>query len=421
MKKRKAFVSIIAALLAGLMLFSLVFSSLGAVFASAASQSDLDALEQQKTELSRKKQEKKSTLNTLKAQQADFMTQKAALDEQSTLTQQEINVIEEQIQACNDMIAEKESEAQAAQESADAQLELYKDHLRAMEENGTFNFYLSVLFGAKNFSDLLSRMDMISEVMENDQAIEDSYKQARDFALDAKAEYEDSKAELGEKQTELQNQIQQLKEEIQQAGNMIASLQNDIDAYTAEYNKAAADEQAVNSQISTITQQLKAQEEANKKANETSGTNTPVTPGSTKVTGSFVWPSANSTYVTSKYGYRIHPIFGTKKFHSGIDIGAAAGTAVLAADGGTVSVATYSSSYGNYVMIYHADGTTTLYAHMSSLAVSAGQTVSQGSTIGYVGETGWAKGPHLHFEVRKDGATLDPLAYFSNYSLAPDA
>ncbi|MEE0204370.1 MAG: M23 family metallopeptidase, partial [Oscillospiraceae bacterium] len=97
------------------------------------------------------------------------------------------------------------------------------------------------------------------------------------------------------------------------------------------------------------------------------------------------------------------------------------GTAVLAADGGTVSVATYSSSYGNYVMLYHADGTTTLYAHMSSLAVSAGQTVSQGSTIGYVGETGWAKGPHLHFEVRKDGATLDPLAYFSNYSLAPDA
>ncbi len=403
MKKRKAFVSIIAALLAGLMLFSLVFSSLGAVFASAASQSDLDALEQQKTELSRKKQEKKSTLNTLKAQQADFMTQKAALDEQSTLTQQEINVIEEQIQACNDMIAEKESEAQAAQESADAQLELYKDHLRAMEENGTFNFYLSVLFGAKNFSDLLSRMDMISEVMENDQAIEDS------------------KAELGEKQTEMQSQIQQLQEEIQQAGNMIASLQNDIDAYTAEYNKAAADEQAVNSQISTITQQLKAQEEANKKANETSGTNTPVTPGSTKVTGSFVWPSANSTYVTSKYGYRIHPIFGTKKFHSGIDIGAAAGTAVLAADGGTVSVATYSSSYGNYVMLYHADGTTTLYAHMSSLAVSAGQTVSQGSTIGYVGETGWANGPHLHFEVRKDGATLDPLAYFSNYSLAPDA
>ena len=162
---------------------------------------------------------------------------------------------------------------------------------------------------------------------------------------------------------------------------------------------------------STITQQLKAQEEANKKANETSGTNTPVTPGSTQVTGSFVWPSANSTYVTSKYGYRVHPIFGTKKFHSGIDIGAAAGTNVLAADGGTVSVATYSSSYGNYVMIYHPDGTSTTYAHMSSLAVSAGQTVNQGDVVGYVGSTGNSTGNHCHFEVRYNGVARNPLNY----------
>ena len=94
---------------------------------------------------------------------------------------------------------------------------------------------------------------------------------------------------------------------------------------------------------------------------------------------------------------------------------------MVAADGGTVSVATYSSSYGNYVMIYHADGSSTLYAHMSSLAVSAGQTVNQGDVIGYVGDTGWADGPHLHFEVRINGGTVDPLGYFSNYPLDSDA
>ena len=95
---------------------------------------------------------------------------------------------------------------------------------------------------------------------------------------------------------------------------------------------------------------------------------------------------------------------------------------MLAADGGTVTVATYSSSYGNYVMIYHSDGTYTLYAHMSSLAVSAGQTVTQGQTIGYVGSTGWATGPHLHFEVRNaSGSTVDPTQYFSGLTYAPDA
>ena len=142
--------------------------------------------------------------------------------------------------------------------------------------------------------------------------------------------------------------------------------------------------------------------------------------GST-ATGSYIWPCPSSTYVTSRYGYRTHPIFGDERFHSGIDISANEGATIIAADSGTVSVATYDSSYGNYVTVYHSNGTYTLYAHMSSLAVSAGQTVSQGDTIGYAGSTGWATGPHLHFEIRSNGGTVDPLAYFSNYSLAPDA
>lgn len=139
--------------------------------------------------------------------------------------------------------------------------------------------------------------------------------------------------------------------------------------------------------------------------------------GST-VTGTYIWPTPSCTIVTSTYGNRMHPIFGTERFHSGIDIGAASGASVLAADGGTVTVATYSSSYGNYVMIYHSNGTYTLYAHMSSLAVSAGDTVTQGQTIGYVGATGWATGPHLHFEIRNaSGGTENPLNYFSGITI----
>lgn len=417
MKKRKLFISIVAIFLAALMVFSLLASALS-IMASAVSQSDVDQLQNQKTTLSQQKNAKKAALDALRTQQAGFVEMKAALDEKNEVAQQEIVLTEEQIAMYNEMIAEKEAEAQAAQDAADAQLKVYKRHMRAMEENGTFNFYLSVLFGAKDFGDLLARIDMITEIMEKDKAVEDAYKEARDFALEVKAEYEAYKAELDAKKAELEAEVEQLKAEIAEASQMIADLQKDIDAYAAEYNQMEANERAVQAQIDELTRQM--EEEERRRREEAEANNTPATTNPA-VTGSYQWP-ATSTYITSKYGNRIHSIFGTKKFHAGVDIGAGAGTNVTAADGGTVSVATYSSSYGNYVMIYHSDGTSTLYAHMSALAVSQGDTVNKGDVLGYVGETGWADGPHLHFEIRVGGSTVDPLAYFSNsFTYAADA
>lgn len=417
MKKRKIFVSVVAVFLALLMLFSLVASALS-FMGSAVSQSDVDQLQSQKTTLSQQKNAKKAALDALRTQQAGFVEMKAALDEKNELAQQEILVTQEQIELYNEMIAEKEAEAQAAQAAADAQLELYKVHLRAMEENGTFNFYLSVLFGAKDFGDLLARIDMITEIMEKDKSVEDSYKEARDYALEIKAEYEAYKAELDEKKAALEAEVEQLKAEIAEASQMIADLQADIDAYTAEYNQMEANERAVQAQIDELSRQM--QEEERRRQEEAAANNT-TAPSNPAVTGTYQWP-ATSTYITSKYGNRVHPIFGTTKFHSGVDVGAGAGTNVTAADGGTVSVATYSSSYGNYVMIYHSDGTSTLYAHMSALAVSQGDTVNKGDVLGYVGDTGWANGPHLHFEIRVGGSTVDPLGYFGlGFTYAADA
>ena len=137
----------------------------------------------------------------------------------------------------------------------------------------------------------------------------------------------------------------------------------------------------------------------------------------TASTGTYIWPLPGYTPGTRTYGYRMHPILGYMRFHSGQDIGAPSGTSIIAADSGTVSVATYDSSYGNYVTVYHSNGTYTLYAHMSSLAVSAGQTVSQGQVIGYVGTTGSSTGNHLHFEVRVNGNRVDPVNYFKDKTL----
>jgi len=134
--------------------------------------------------------------------------------------------------------------------------------------------------------------------------------------------------------------------------------------------------------------------------------------------GIYIWPSNDSNYITSFFGTRVHPITGEVHHHTGIDIGAAYGTAVLAAADGTVTLAGWNGEYGYCVIIDHGDGNKTLYAHMSLLDVSAGQTVTQGQTVGFVGSTGTSTGPHLHFETFVNGSRVDPLLYFDNYAAA---
>ena len=125
------------------------------------------------------------------------------------------------------------------------------------------------------------------------------------------------------------------------------------------------------------------------------------------------WPSPSCHIITSNYGWRLHPTLGYEKLHTGIDIGAAYGSKIVAAKSGTVVTATSNRAYGNYVVINHGGGVCTLYAHQSALAVSAGQHVNEGDLIGYVGSTGYSTGPHLHFEVIINGATTNPLGYIS--------
>ena len=138
-------------------------------------------------------------------------------------------------------------------------------------------------------------------------------------------------------------------------------------------------------------------------------------------TGAFAWPVPSCTYLTSRFGLRVHPVYGTTKSHTGIDIGAESGATIVAADGGTVTMAGVNSGYGNCVMIDHGNGYKTLYGHMSSIAVSNGQTVSKGDTIGYVGSTGISTGPHCHFEVWKDGSRIDPEQFYSGLTFSENA
>lgn len=416
--KKKA-ISIVCIILAFLMMVTLVVSVMGSLGALAAGgQDQIDALEQQKSELQSQQASIQTNIDDLIAQQADVIDQKAAMDEKNELARQEIELINEQIDVYTGLIEDKAEELEKAEAAEQAQYELYRKRVRAMEEEGSYT-YLDILFQCRSLSDVLSAIDMIGEIMDSDKRLFEEYKAARETTEQVKAEYEATLAQLGDKQETLEAEKAELEEQIAAAVEVINQLQDDIDAAKAEYAKAAAAEAAAQASINAIIAQMQAEEEAARQ--EAAQNNQQYTGTGSTATGTYIWPCPSSTYVTSAFGMRDHPLFGDERPHSGIDIAGSAGSEVLAADSGTVAVATYSSSYGNYVTIYHSNGDYTLYAHMSSLAVSAGQSVTQGDVIGYVGSTGWATGPHLHFEIRVNGSTVDPLSYFSNYTLAPDA
>ena len=416
--KKKA-ISIVCIILAFLMMVTLVVSVMGSLGALAAGgQDQIDALEQQKSELQSQQASIQTNIDDLIAQQADVIDQKAAMDEKNELARQEIELINEQIDVYTGLIEDKAEELEKAEAAEQEQYELYRKRVRAMEEEGSYT-YLDILFQCRSLSDVLSAIDMIGEIMDSDKRLFEEYKAARETTEQVKAEYEATLAQLGDKQETLEAEKAELEEQIAAAVEVINQLQDDIDAAKAEYAKAAAAEAAAQASINAIIAQMQAEEEAARQ--EAAQNNQQYTGTGSTATGTYIWPCPSSTYVTSAFGMRDHPLFGDERPHSGIDIAGSAGSEVLAADSGTVAVATYSSSYGNYVTIYHSNGDYTLYAHMSSLAVSAGQSVTQGDVIGYVGSTGWATGPHLHFEIRVNGSTVDPLSYFSNYTLAPDA
>lgn len=419
----KKVISVIAIFLAALMLATVLLSAIGSG-ALAASQADIDALEKKREAVRNEKNAVQADINELSGQKKTEMEKKQAIDEQIALTLEEIDIITKQIDIYTQLIDQKSRDLEKAKEQEEEQYESYMMRVRAMEENGNLS-YLSLVFKAGSLPQLLTNLDMIGEIISSDKRLFEQYKEAREKTEEIKADYENMAEELKLKETELQEQKAKLDEEVKAAAEIIAGIQADIDEHTAVLNKKYEEEQALSAQINAIIAQLRAEEEARRRAaaaaaaanqggGGSSGGGYSGGGGSAGATGSFTWPIPSSTLVTSRYGERT--LNGVTRFHNGIDINASVGAAIVAADGGNVAVAGYNSGYGNYIMIYHSNGSATLYAHLSSMSVSKGDTVSKGQVIGGAGSTGYSTGPHLHFEIHINGGSVDPLGYFSGLS-----
>ncbi len=364
--------------------------------ARAVTQAQIDALEAERDEIKAEREGMQSDIDALKGEHAGLLERKYALDAQNELYRQELELLDEQLALYSQLVAQKGREVEAATSAETEQLAAYKRHVRAMEENGSYT-YLAIIFGSSSLAELISNLDMIGEVMEADRRMYDQYSTAREQSEEIQAEYQDVLGRLEEKNAEYELEKAELEKRIEEASQLIVELEEEIEHNTELYLQVVAEEQALEANIQQLIAEFERQEAAK----------------NIQSTGTYIWPLPGYTPGTRTYGYRTHPIYGDMRFRSGQDIGAPSGTSIIAADSGVVSYCGWNGGYGNCVMINHGGGRVTLYAHMSAYNCSYGQTVNQGDTIGYVGSTGVSTGPHLHFEVRINGATVDPMQYFS--------
>lgn len=397
-------------------MLAVVFAFAFGVSAYAASEAELDELKAERDALVKQRQQQQAVVNDLRARQASILALKQALDERNVYTQWQIELTKQEIALYDDMIADKNIEVAEAKTMELDQLERYRARVRAMEENGTTSF-LAYLFNASDLGELLTAVDDIGEIMESDRALEEAYIAARENTEAVVAEYEAYKTDIVSKQDELRAEQEKLQAELDEATRLITDITANLADNAAVLEEFEQAEREAETNVANMVIALEKQRQAEAAASGGGYSN-----GSTVVgTGQFSWPVPSCTYLTSRFGLRVHPITGVTKSHTGIDIGAESGATIVAADGGTVVLAGVNSGYGNCVMIDHGNGYKTLYAHMSSIAVSNGQSVSKGDTVGYVGSTGLSTGPHCHYEVWKDGSRIDPEQFYSGLTYSANA
>ena len=400
---------------AALVLAAVCLLSASMAPALAVTQAEIDALKGDAKDLKGQKKEIQAKLNALAADKSNAMERKDLLDQQIANTSAQITNVEAQISKYTQLIGEKEVELKDAEEQEAAQYELFCQRVRAMEKRGSVSYW-SVLFKAESFTDLLSRVDFINEIMASDQRVIDDLQTLQQQIADTKADLEESKTQQEAAKTELVGKKKELDAQRVAANKVIQELTATENATEAVLADMEAEEDAIQAEIQRLSRELAAQQ-------ATSGQKPQSNPGG------YIWP-VNSRYITSTMGGRTSPGGIGSTNHKGTDIGRVGYTSqVYASKAGTVIKATYSRSYGNYVVISHGGGNTTLYAHMSSLKTTAGAYVNQGDVIGITGSTGNSTGPHLHFEITENGSRVNPLShgaqpqkgYLSGYTLSGSA
>lgn len=407
LKKKRTYLlrSVLAVLFAGLMLLPELLTPAADAWVT---QEDIDKLEAESDRLAKEKKELEASLAQLSSDKSAAMRRKTLLDQRIGVLTSEIANAETLITSYTELIAQREAELADAEVQEENQYALFCRRVRDMEERGTISYW-SVLFRAASFSDMLSQLDWINEIVSSDQKVIDDLKALQETISAKKAELETNKASAEQAKADLETKKADLTAQYAEAEALIKEIRDNEAEYKDVLKELSEEEDKILDEIIKLSRELDAQNAAQ--------------------AGGYIWP-VNSRYITSTVGGRNSPGGIGSTDHKGTDIGRVGyNSQVFASKAGTVIVSQYSRSYGNYVVISHGSGNTTLYAHLSSRKVKVGAKVSQGQVIGITGSTGNSTGPHLHFEIVENGVRINPLkhgalpqmGYLAGYSLSGTA
>ncbi|MBQ2691725.1 MAG: peptidoglycan DD-metalloendopeptidase family protein [Clostridia bacterium] len=390
----------LAAVVAGLLAFLMIASTvMGAISASAVSQATVNALKDQLSSVTTKKKNAKKELASIQSQKSSILAEIEKLDAAIEAAAEEIEVQQQLITELESLIEIKELELAESQQKEETQYAKLKDRVRFMHENGSMS-YLSILLSSDDFADFLSRYEIVSQISKYDKNLFEELKALKEQIAEQKASLEADHADAVTIKASMDENKRNLEVQFNERNAQMKKVEEAEAEAKAQYAEIAQEEDKITAAVQKAVRELAAQS------------------SSTYVGGNMMWPlPAANNVITCKYGMRTHPITGVYKLHTGIDLRASTGTKIYAANAGTVIKATYSSAYGYYVVVNHGGGTSTLYAHMSKMAVKNGQKVSQGTVLGYVGSTGYSTGPHLHFEVIKNGNYVNPVTMYPNFKV----
>lgn len=443
MKNRKRLVSIVAGALAILLLLSLIIGMIP-VSAKEYKSQLTEELKGEISDLKSQQDEIQEQIDALKDQIKENMSEMEKITAEKNVIDQEIGLLNQQILNINDqivtyglLIADKQDELDEAKAKLKELSEQNKERIRAMEEAGELSYW-SVLFKASSFSDLLDRLNMIEEIAAADQRRLEALNKAAEAVAVAQAELETEKDALEEVKAELDAKQAELAGKREEADALLVELNAKGEAFEALKDEAEEDEEALiaeiaaaekayNDEIARLKEEERKREEERRRREEEERRKAEealkqqqaaaggVAPPSS-VTNGVTWVMPCSyKYLSSPYGWRIHPVYGYRKFHSGVDLAAPSGNPIYASRSGRVTIATYSDSAGYYVTLNHGDGFSTSYLHMTHYVVAPGDYVAAGQVIGYIGSTGVSTGPHLHFSIYYNGNTLNPADYINFY------
>lgn len=371
-------------ILSSILAIILVLSFTTLVYASNLSNLK-DQYKDKQNEISKKEDQ----LEDLKEEQKDVLADIEDLSTEINKLESEISQLNSEIKQLNSKIETTEKEIEEKQKQMEERRDILIARSVAIYETGNITM-LDVLLGAQDISDFLSKYYMMSEIAEYDNNLLEEIKKQKDEIEIIRSQLEADKDVVEENKSELQKKSDALEVSKKQLSKRNAELESNKNALSKSIDKLIAESNKLESEIKSLQ----------------SG-------GTSYTGGQMAWPLPGYTTITSPYGMRLHPTLKVYKLHTGVDIAGSGcnGKSIVAANDGTVITSKMNSAYGNMIIIDHGGGISTLYAHASKRLVSVGDKVKRGQVIAKVGSTGYSTGPHLHFEVRINGSTTNPVPY----------